>query len=61
MTLELFWNPYNDDKNMFESTQLTQSGTFHLDKGDVVYVSGIPNDFYGSYYSTFSGFLITPD
>ena len=62
--LFLYWDPYNDEKNEYEATPLTQSGTFHLNKGDVVIVvnvAGTPYLFYGGELSSFTGFLVTPD
>ena len=59
--LELYSNSHDDEKYMTEGTPLTLSGTFHLNKGDVVDIYGIPNHFDGHDCSTFTGFLITPD
>lgn len=40
---------------------MSATGTFHLNKNDVVYVDGNPDYFFGGTYSYFSGFLIKPD
>ena len=40
---------------------MSASGTFHLNKKDVVYVDGNPSYFGGGTYSYFTGFLIKPD
>ncbi|XP_060600740.1 A disintegrin and metalloproteinase with thrombospondin motifs adt-1-like [Ruditapes philippinarum] len=40
---------------------MSATGTYHLNKNDVVYVDGNPNYFNGGTYSYFSGFLIKPD
>ena len=58
--LHLYWYTSGKNYNMNEVTPLTQSATFHLNKGDVVHIQGIPDHFY-TYGSTFTGFLITPD
>ncbi|XP_060595764.1 A disintegrin and metalloproteinase with thrombospondin motifs adt-1-like [Ruditapes philippinarum] len=61
--LYMWYDPYDDDdKFEYGATPLTQSGTFHLNKNDVVDIYGIPYNF--SEYdrtSTFTGYLITPD
>ena len=57
----LHWQSYYDEKNMFEATPFTQSGTFHLNDFDVVDVFGTPTCFYGQAASIFTGFLVTPD
>jgi hypothetical protein len=57
----MYWDPYEDEKLESEATPLTQAGTFHLNKNDVVDIYGTPYYFYSSYYSTFTGYLITSD
>ncbi|XP_053383251.1 adhesion G protein-coupled receptor B3-like isoform X2 [Mercenaria mercenaria] len=57
--LQLFLRPKNNNYN--EAYMLTGAGTFHLNRNDVVHVHGVPNYFYNSYNSYFTGFLITPD
>ncbi|XP_060595416.1 uncharacterized protein LOC132749606 isoform X2 [Ruditapes philippinarum] len=63
MKLFLWLDPYdNDDTFEYGSSPLTQSGTFHLNKNDVVDIYGTPNIFLGRDRTcTFTGYLITPD
>jgi complement C1q subcomponent subunit B len=56
--LILWLRLYNNEDG---PTSLTQSGTFHLNKNDVVYISGTPRDFYDGSDNSFTGFLIKPD
>jgi hypothetical protein len=62
--LTLYWHPYLNEskKSQFGATSLTQSGTFHLNKNDVVDIFGIPNNFDPkSSLGIFTGYLIIPD
>jgi phage-related protein len=61
--LYLWLDPYdNDDKFEYGATPLTQSGTFHLNKNDVVDIYSTPNYFVNNEMAcTFTGYLITPD
>jgi phage-related protein len=63
MKLQIWNYPYNkDDKFEYGSTPLTQSGTFHLNKNDVVDIYGIPDPLMtNDKVCTFTGYLITPD
>jgi hypothetical protein len=63
LILRLWYDPYDgDDKFEYGSTPLTQSGTFHLNKNDVVDIYGIPDHFItNDKICTFTGYLITPD
>ncbi|XP_060585508.1 uncharacterized protein LOC132741371 [Ruditapes philippinarum] len=40
--LRMYWDPYEDEKLESEATPLTQAGTFHLNKNDVVDIYGSP-------------------
>ncbi|XP_045182704.2 uncharacterized protein LOC123541344 [Mercenaria mercenaria] len=59
--LHMRFKPEDDDNDAFGINMLTAAGTFHLDLNDVVDVYGVPNNFYDSDFSCFSGFLITLD
>jgi hypothetical protein len=59
--IRILSDPSNNNNNEYEALPLTASGTYHLDKGDEVFIYGEPDNFYDGVHSQFTGFLISPD